>query len=75
MTLDVPSGILSNSGSIVTSGSLTITSGSTNTSNDCAIYLGASGSVGSWRIAPSGANLVIQKWNGTSYSGGTTVTP
>ena len=75
MALDVPSGILSNSGSIVTSGSLTVASGSTNTSNDCAIYFGTSGSVGSWRIAPSGANLVIQKWNGTSYSGGTTITP
>jgi len=75
MTLDVPSGILSNSGSIVTSGSLTIASGSTNTSNDCAMYFGTSGSVGSWRIAPSGANLVIQKWNGTAYSGGTTITP
>jgi hypothetical protein len=75
MTLDVPSGILSNSGSIVTSGSLTVASGSTNTSNDCAMYFGTSGSVGSWRIAPSGANLVIQKWNGTAYSGGTTITP
>jgi hypothetical protein len=68
MKLDVPSGILSNSGSIVTSGSLTISSGSANTKNDCAVYLGASGSAGSWRIAPSGSNLVIQRWNGTFYS-------
>jgi len=75
MTLDVPSGVLSNSGSITTSGSLTIASGSINTSNDCAIYFGASGSTGSWRIAPSGTNLVIQKWNGSAYSGGTTITP
>jgi hypothetical protein len=75
MTLDVPSGILSNSGSIVTSGSLTVASGSINTSNDCAMYFGISGSVGSWRIAPSGVNLVIQKWNGSAYAGGTTITP
>ena len=75
MKLDVPSGILSNSGSIITSGSLTIASGSVNTSADCALYFGASGSIGSWRIAPEGANLVIQKWNGTNYSGGTTITP
>jgi hypothetical protein len=68
MTLDVPSGILSNSGSITTSGSLTIASGSTNTNGDSALYFGSSGSVGSWRIAPSGSNLVIQKWNGTSYT-------
>lgn len=75
MKLDVPSGILSNSGSIITSGSLTIASGSVNTSIDCALYFGASGSAGSWRLAPEGANLVIQKWNGTNYSGGTTITP
>jgi hypothetical protein len=68
MKLDVPSGVLSNSGSIVTSGSLTIASGSLNTINDSAMYFGSSGSVGSWRIAPSGSNLVIQKWNGTLYT-------
>jgi hypothetical protein len=75
MKLDVPSGILSNSGSIVTSGSLTIASGSANTNGDGALYFGASGSNGSWRIAPSGANLVIQKWNGSIYTGGATITP
>jgi hypothetical protein len=75
MRLDVPSGTLSNSGSIVTSGSLTVASGSINTSNDCAIYFGTSGSINSWRIAPSGNNLVIQKWDGSTYTGGTTITP
>ena len=68
MKLDVPSGLLSNSGSITTSGSLTIASGSLSTNGDSAIYFGSSGSVGSWRIAPSGSNLVVQKWNGTIYT-------
>ena len=74
MKLDVPSGVLSNSGSIVTSGSLTIASGSANTNGDSALYFGSSGSVGSWRIAPSGSTLTIRRWNGSAYVDGITLT-
>jgi hypothetical protein len=73
MKLDVPSGTLSNSGSIITSGSLTIASGSANTANDGALYFGTKNSTGSWRILPSGSTLTIRKWNGSAYVDGITL--
>jgi hypothetical protein len=69
MKLDVPSGILSNSGSIVTSGSLIVASDSTYASTTAheAIYFGTPGLAGSWRIALSGSGdtstLNIERWN------------
>jgi hypothetical protein len=67
MRLDVPSGRLSNSGSIVTSGSLTIASGSTNTVNDCSFYFGNSGSNGSWRFNLSNGTMSLQAHDGSTY--------
>jgi hypothetical protein len=70
---------LGNTGSFATTGSNTFigdqTISGSNINGDNALYFGASGSIGSWRIAPSGVNLVIQKWNGSVYTGGTTITP
>ena len=60
-------------GSNIFKGDQTISGSSINGEN--ALYFGASGSVGSWRIAPEGADLVIQKWNGSTYAGGTIITP
>ena len=60
-------------GSNIFKGDQTISGSSTN--GDSALYFGVSGSVGSWRIAPEGINLVIQKWNGSIYTGGTIITP
>jgi len=67
MKLDVPSGVLSNSGSIVTSGSLTIASGSANTKNDTSLYFGNSGSNGSWRFNLTNGTMSLQAHNGSSY--------
>lgn len=67
MVLEVPSGVLSNSGSIVTSGSLTIASGSANTANDCSFYFGNSGSNGSWRFNLSNGTMSLQAHDGSTY--------
>jgi hypothetical protein len=81
MKLDVPSGILSNSGSIVTSGSLIVASDSTysTTSTHEAIYFGTPGAAGSWRIALSGSGatstLNVERYDGTQYSKDTIFTP
>jgi hypothetical protein len=78
MKLDVPSGTLSNSGSIVTSGSLIVASDSaySSTTSHDAIYFGTPGAAGSWRIALSGSSLIIEKWPlvGSAYSRSATFT-
>lgn len=67
MKLDVPSGTLSVSGSIITSGSLTIASGSANNRNDTALYFGNSGSNGSWRFSLTNGTMSLQAHNGSGY--------